>query len=198
MKKIIIFVLSLVFSIVVNAQVLDSIELSQAYEYTSLEEALVEPEKVIVLTLKRDKLSEIPSEIYQFTNLQVLNLSKNKITEIPEEINQLTLLQELYLFNNQVKVLSPSLGELENLRVLDLSKNPLSELPKEISTLKNLERLILWSTEVTEFPYSITHLSETLLFLDLRVVFMNQERQNAIMDLLPNTKIMFSSSCNCN
>lgn len=198
MKKTIIFVLSLVFSIVVNAQVLDSLELSQAYEYTSLEEALVEPEKVIVLTLKRDKLSEIPLEIYQFTNLQVLNLSKNKITEIPEEIKQLKLLQELYLFNNQVKVVSPSLGELENLRVLDLSKNPLSELPKEISTLKNLERLILWSTEVTEFPYSITHLSETLLFLDLRVVFMNQDRQNAIMDLLPNTKIMFSSSCNCN
>ena len=198
MKKVIVFVLFLVVLGAVKAQVLDSIELSQAYEYTSLEEALVEPEEVIVLTLKRDKLSEIPSEIYQFTNLQVLDLSKNKITEIPEEIKQLKLLQELNLFNNKVQTLSPAIGELENLRILDLSKNPLGELPKEISTLKNLERLILWSTEVTEFPYSISHLSETLLFLDLRVVFMNQDRQNAIMDLLPNTTIMFSSSCNCN
>jgi len=198
MKKFILFIFFLAISFMVKAQLLDSVGLSQSYEYTSLEEALKSPEKVTVLSLKRKKLTIIPSEIYLFTNLQILNLQKNKIDEIPTEIKQLKLLQELNMSNNHIEKLSPAIGELQNLRILNLSKNPLSEIPQEISKLKKLEQLILWSTEVTEFPYSIKYLAETLQFLDLRIVFMNQEKQNTIMDLLPNTKIMFSSSCNCN
>src|SRR5688572_12687521 len=43
-------------------------------EYTSLEEALKEPEKVKRLSLKRKGLKEFPKDIYKFKNLVELDL----------------------------------------------------------------------------------------------------------------------------
>ena len=63
---------------------LDSLTLDTLTAYTSLEEALKNPELVIKLELRKKGLKVFPKEIIQFTNLQYLDLSKNKITD---EIN---------------------------------------------------------------------------------------------------------------
>ena len=44
--------------------------------YTSLEDALKEPERVYRLILKRNKLAEIPKDIFQLKNLRELRLNK--------------------------------------------------------------------------------------------------------------------------
>ena len=51
--------------------------------YTDLSQALKEQDKVQVLDLSNQGLTEIPVEISQLTNLTILNLTYNQIGEIP-------------------------------------------------------------------------------------------------------------------
>ena len=67
--------------------------LPDAYEFTSIEQALATPERVIKLNLAEKGLTEIPPEVFHFPNLQILDLWENMITEVPKGISQLTNLQ---------------------------------------------------------------------------------------------------------
>ena len=58
-------------------------ELSQLPQFTSLEEAMREPENVYKLSLANDDMKNFPMEVLMFKNLQVLNLADNKIKAIP-------------------------------------------------------------------------------------------------------------------
>src|SRR4051812_5836167 len=97
------------FSGLAHAQLLDSLSLDTTTAFTSLEEALKQPENVIKLSLRRKKLKVFPPEIFKFPNLQYLDLSKNDIEELPSEI-----------------------GNLKNLQTLIMSKNELTTVPAEI------------------------------------------------------------------
>ena len=80
MKKIFLLILFYFSVTIVFSQIslLDSLTINNK-EYNNLNEALLNPEKVIVLNLRRSKLTKFPSEIFLFKNLQFLDLSKNKI-----------------------------------------------------------------------------------------------------------------------
>ena len=104
-----------------------------AYEFTSIEEAIVNPERVIKLNLSEKNLTEIPPEVFLFSNIQVLDLWNNSLTEIPEDISQLTNLQYLSLNENKITKLPSSIGELKNLLMLNLGQNLLESLPEEVS-----------------------------------------------------------------
>lgn len=85
------------------------------------------------LDLQELSLTQLPSEIWQLTNLQRLFLWDNQLRRLPTEISQLTNLQELTLAKNQLSSLPPEISQLTNLQRLDFSYNHLSNLPPEIS-----------------------------------------------------------------
>ena len=177
-------------------QLLDSAGLSMLTAFTSIEEALKTPEDVLKLNLKKQKLKEIPPEVYQFPYLQVLNLSKNKIRYIPKEIGKLELLQDLNLGKNQIETLPAEIGELKHLRALRMGQNELIELPPEIGQLKELRFLDLWSNNLRELPEEISQLKK-LRKIDMRVIQFNDVKQKYMQELIPWAKIHFSTSCNC-
>lgn len=194
--------LLLLFVVVPNsklfAQQLDSAELASKPVFTSLQEALKNPEQVYRLNLRKQKLKTVPSEIFKLTNLQELNLSKNKLTEIPAGIENLPNLQYFDASANDLVSLPPEIGQCIHLKRLVLNRNNIQELPATIGNLAQLEYLDLWSNSIIEFPEAINKLSETLKEVDLRVINMNDERQEAIRTLLPKSMIHFSRTCNCN
>lgn len=145
----------------------------QAQTYYSLAEAKKSPEKVEVLILSKKKYKEFPEEILQFKNLRVLDLSKNKIQYLPEEISSLANLEELIL-----------------------NRNDILALPKDLGRMPKLTKLDLWSNYVDELPVSF-HDNKTLKLLDMRGIVVTPDKQAAIRQMLPNTEILFSKSCNC-
>lgn len=182
----------------IYAQPLDSVTLATKPIYTSLEEALKNPEQVYRLNLRKQKLTSIPIEIGRFTNLQELDISKNKINELPSYIENLPNLQYLDASNNYLTTLPSEIGKCLSLKKLILNRNYIETLPPSMGYLIHLEYLDMWSNSIIEFPESMSLLAETLKELDLRVINMNEERQEAIKALLPKTKIHFSRTCNCN
>ena len=178
------------------AQLLDSLALDTIHEYTSLEEAQKNPDKVIKLVLKRSKLKQIPSAVFDFVNLQYLDLSKNQISELPQDIAKLSKLQVLVLSRNRIESLPGQIGLLKNLKTLNVNQNELISLPPQIGQLENLTVLDLWSNNITTFPDELKELKK-LKRLDLRVILLNDEEQKKIQLLLPHTQIFFSPSCRC-
>ncbi len=180
-----------------NAQLLSQNQLDEQPIFTSISEALKNPEKVYRLDLSKQKLQSLPKAVFGLYNLQELNLAKNKLFEIPQEIGNLTNLQKLNVSKNNITTLPASIGSLTNLTELVANQNDIYKLPAEIGNLINLEKLDLWSTAMDVFPQEISMLKNTLKTLDLRVVLINDDKQKAIVELLPNTNIYFSKSCNC-
>lgn len=184
------------FTINAKAQLLDSIDLVNAHEYTSIAAAMHYPDSVYKLVLKHKHLKIIPPEVYQFKNLQSLDLSHNKLEELPNNIDTLSNLQEIIVAYNNLFTLPPQIGHLKHLKKLALYQNVISILPSTIGDLKELQILDLWSNEIVEFPDEIAKLKH-LKILDLRGISMNDEQKNKITLLLPNVEVQLSGGCNC-
>jgi len=108
------------------------------------------------LYLSYNKIKELPKEIGNLRNLTNLNLGWNQIKELPKEIGNLT---ELDLRHNQIQEIPKEIGNLSNLTKLSLYNNQIKELPKEIGNLSNLTKLYLWSNQIKELPKEIGNLS---------------------------------------
>lgn len=181
----------------IKAQVLDSIALTQARIYKSLDEALKSPDNVYRLHLRKKKIKAIPAEISRFKNLNELVLSNNKISVVPGFLTELPYLQVLDLSNNNIKSIPAAIAQLKYLHTLILNRNSIPTLPPEMGNMYSLRILDLWGTEIDQLPYEISKLKHTLLKLDMRVIYMSRTQQDEIHSWFPNTIVLFSKACNC-
>jgi len=179
-----------------QTQLLDSLTLDTLTAYTSIADAMKDPDKVIKLELRRKRLKEFPKEIFRFKNLQYLDLSKNNIKEIPPGIDSLKSLQILILSKNEIESLPREIGELKMLQYLNVNQNDLTSLPPQIGSLINLKNMDLWSNNVDKFPDEMRNLKK-LKILDLRVILIPDAEQARVQGMLPRTKIYFSPYCKC-
>lgn len=195
--KFLISTLLIVFTINVNAQLLDSIAIDTVPTYTLQKALKQDPLKVYKLTLKKMKLTELPPEILEFKNLQVLNLKGNKFKTFPKEITNFKYLQELNISANKIQIVTKELGELIYLKKFIANSNKIVSIPPEIKHLKKLKFLDLWGNDIGSLPYEIRELENNLEEIDMRVILMSNAEHKKIKELLPKTKIRFSKSCNC-
>jgi internalin A len=117
-------------------------------------------------TSDEEKLTTIPSEVFELKWLKKLNLNDNQLRELPDSIGNLQNLHALHLNNNQLRELPDSIGNLQNLSLLYVTYNQLRELPDSIGNLQNLDILNLKNNQLRELPDFITHI-QNLSLLDL-------------------------------
>ena len=177
-------------------QLLDSTQLEETFAYTSIQEALEHPEKVIRLELKKQKLKTFPKEIFQFKNLQYLDLSKNQLKELPDSINLLTNLQCLNVSHNKLGALPKEIGKCSNLFYINANNNNLYGLPPQIGNLEKLRVMDLWSNDLADFPEALSNLKQ-LTTLDVRAILISDDNLKLLKKWLPNTTIFSSPPCNC-
>lgn len=73
---------------------------------------------ILSINLKRNRLSEIGTELYSFTSLQTLDLSRNKIMSISAGISHLVHLERLILLSNKLKLSAMPLEEIAAMQSL--------------------------------------------------------------------------------
>ena len=130
-----------------------------------------------IVNLNRQKLTELPTELYDRKEIRVLHLYGNQLDSISYRIGELQLLEELYIGKNNLTALPKEIGLLDNLKILSVQYNEISELPAEIGQLKNLEQLILNQNALRALPKEIGQLQK----LEMLQVKMNW------LDSLPET-----------
>lgn len=179
-----------------KAQLLDSVALAHADEITSMDSALMNPDKVIKLVLRKKHLKKFPEDIRKFKNLQYLDLSKNNIKELPEWIGELSQLQFLACSKTGLEHVPREIGQLKNLRWINLNQNELVLLPPQFGDMEKLEIADLWSNNLSEFPATLEKL-KNLKVLDLRNILFSDEQHRYIQELLPHATVYLSPSCKC-
>ncbi|ORY41258.1 L domain-like protein [Rhizoclosmatium globosum] len=104
-------------------------------------------DKLRHLSLKDNRITSIPSELWSLPSLQYLNFSKNPYLRmgIPPEIGNLRQLQELHMSElNLYGCIPPEICLLKNLQKLYLNDNCLSgEVPGEMLNLMSLRKCSL-------------------------------------------------------
>ncbi len=198
-RLITIVVITIVFCLhpqTVKAQLLDSLSLDTLTGYDNLQEALINPDAVVKLVLRKQHLKTFPKEIYAFKNLQYLDLSKNAIHEIPDSISVLTQLQYLAISKNGLQKITKDIGKLTNLTYLNLNQNDLEYLPPQIGNLQKLQTLDLWSNNFDVYPESLSMLT-SLRVIDLRNILISDEVQTSLKNMMPKATVYMSPSCKC-
>jgi Leucine-rich repeat (LRR) protein len=142
--------------------------------FSNLDSALANPERVITLSLCRQRLKEVPQKISNLKNLQRLILYRNDLKSLPKELSY-----------------------LHQLHYIDISSNYIDSLPKEMAALP-LDTIIAWDNHIRSFPQEFSTLSNSLKYLDLRAIPMNKQEQKAIKELFPQAKTRMAHPCNCN
>ncbi len=132
---------------------------SFAQKFTSLVDALKNPNAVVELDLSSQNLTELPDEMSKFVNLKVLNLSDNNFSNIPEVVFQLVSLEQLHAQGARtyfekyekeflITSISPAINKLSKLKVLNLSYNDIDKLPASFFELSELSELNLFHNRV--------------------------------------------------
>ena len=111
---------------------------------------------------KGNRLTAIPKEIFQLTNLKELHISDNQITAIPDAIAQLVNLTTLDLNGNQIIAIPDAIAQLANLIELRLDSNKITVIPDAIAQLANLIELRLDSNKITVIPDAIAQLANLI------------------------------------
>ncbi|MGF2035860.1 MAG: COR domain-containing protein [Nostoc sp. CmiVER01] len=117
-------------------------------------------------TDNKEKLIDIPAEVFELEWLEVLNLSGNQLTTLPEALARLQQLIFLNLSGNQLTTLPEALACLQQLTSLNLSGNQLTTLPEALTCLQQLTILNLSGNQLKTLPKAITNLPQ-LIYLGL-------------------------------
>ncbi|WP_299572996.1 leucine-rich repeat-containing protein kinase family protein [uncultured Shewanella sp.] len=156
-----------------NSQKLQRIQIAeQLVEFPH--EVLAFADSLEVLDLSNNRLSQLPDEFAQLTELKILFLSFNCFTELPAVIakcpklemigfkaNQITTVAEnslpvdtrwLILTDNQISKLPDSIGDLHRLKKCALAGNKITALPNSMANCTELELLRISANELTQVP----------------------------------------------
>ncbi|SHE60535.1 leucine-rich repeat domain-containing protein [Chryseobacterium takakiae] len=147
--------------------------------YTSIQEALRNPEKVKrldlsnqkidfpkgfwskfknleYLSLKNEGLMFLPEGISELKSLKVLDVSGNDFKVLPSGFTKLTKLEELFLNDEKNIDLSRNIdliSKMKNLKVLHIENDGLKKLPPNFWKLNYLEAVYLNDNELKEFDF---------------------------------------------
>jgi len=166
--------------------------------YTSLEEALMEPQKVYRLKLtKLANRDSLPEELFTLTELRELTVKGCRLCVLNQNIDKLTKLESLDLDKNRLLRLPESIGNLKNLKFLCISRNLLETFPSSISKMNGLSYIDAWDNPLYILPKSIISLQNSLKTLDLRQIPLTKSEYQAMKELLPYTDILFTNICEC-
>jgi len=166
--------------------------------YTSLEEALMEPQKVYRLKLtKLANRDSLPEELFTLTELRELTIRGCRLCVLNQKIDKLSNLELLDLDKNKLLRLPESIGNLKKLKFLCISRNIIETLPSSISKMKELSYIDAWDNPLYILPDSIIYLQNSLKTLDLRQIPLTKTEYQAMKELLPYTDILFTNICEC-
>ncbi|KAL7720018.1 Leucine-rich repeat-containing protein 33 [Entamoeba marina] len=111
-----------------------------------------------VLKANGNKLTELPTVIFEITTLRTVHFSNNEIKEIPNSISALKNIEDLNLSNNKIKSIPLTIESLSRMKVLDLSSNHIDTIPQAMAKLKRVFSLNLSINEFKTFPMSVAQM----------------------------------------
>lgn len=99
---------------------------------TSLPNQLFDLTNLELLCFSENELSYVPQEICKLTKLISLGLDRNKLISFPEHLLQMPALLEIKLSNNHITHIPEDIYKYDHYPQIDLDGNPIQNIPQEI------------------------------------------------------------------
>ena len=160
------------------------------HEYSNLELAIKESEKVLSIDVASQNLSKLPDQLGGLKNILSINLLGNEFNAFPSILSKLTTLDEISLSSNNLTSVGKEIRHLKDLRILIMNNNQLTELPKEIGELTNLLYLEIGKNKLKSLPEEVKYLTN-LQELHIERNALSEKEKQKIKKLLPNCVIHF-------
>ena len=154
------------------------------------------PDSIFSISFAKEKLSELPIQLWKFKKLKALNLQRNRFETLPDSIEQLTEIEFLDISHNRFAVFPLPITRLYKLKVLKASSNKLNYISNNIENCEMLQDLDLYDNLIEDLGKGIYKLKE-LRSLDLRGVMYGTKFQAELKGSLPNVKIKLDPPCKC-
>ncbi len=149
-----------------------------------------------VLDLSKQRLTQLPEEVFRYPNLEVLILKKNKIQSLPDSgWEKLPHLRYIDLSRNKLSYLPSAWGQLP-IDTLILNRNFILRIPDSFQNMDELIYLDLWSNEVDRLPEKMNDLPR-LKLIDMRGISMNHKYRAEFLNQFPKIEILVSPGCDC-
>ncbi len=132
------------------------------------------PDTVKRITLVLEELTEVPEELYRFTNVEVVSLAGNKLTQIPEALFALPRLKRLDLTGNRLTENSFTIPPGSGLTFLNLQYNQLTRVPASVANCRHLTSLWLGHNKLVEVNTDVLRKLKRLEDLNLYSAGLNQ------------------------
>lgn len=142
-------------------------------------------DKVVILDLSKNDLTEIPETLGKCRRLRVLYCNDNQLTYLPKSIGNCSQLYQLWCFNNQLTELPETLGKCSQLQELKISNNQLTKLPDSIGNCSHIQELYCNDNQLTEIPDSIGNCVE------LHTLYCQNNQLTEIPDSIGNCDLVF-------
>lgn len=144
------------------------------------------------LKVKKSDITNL-SAICDCEIIEHLDFKKTTVVRLPNCFGNLDKLKTATFRKSALNRLPEDLYGMASLEELDLSFTDFAILPQGILTIPNLKVLNLRGTTITSLPNGLEHLQK----IDMRLIEMNKNQQEAIRDQYPKLNIYFSSPCSC-
>lgn len=145
-----------------------------------------------VLHMKNVDINSV-NAICDCESVKSLSFKKGNYVALPDCASANVVIESISFSKTKIQRLPTGLENFENLRHLDLSFTEIVFLPDEIANLYALRTLNLRGTKIVSLPDGL----ENLEMIDMRMIDLNREAQEAIRAQYPEVKIYFSSPCKC-
>ncbi len=153
------------------------------------------PDTIFAISLKKQKLTSLPEELFKFKFLKYLDLEKNEFNDIGR-LGEFKELVYLNLGRNKLQNFPVAICQMANLQVLILNRNEFNSIPPCISYCQNLTYIDFWETPVSSLPAEMTSI-ESLKEMDFSGVRMNKATQEKLRNQFPKVKLHLDEPCNC-
>lgn len=109
------------------------------------------------ISLRSNRLTKIPSGLFNLPELEYLNLESNKIRELPDLPKYGCLnLKNLWVDNNQLTYFPPAISGLSKLEILSVADNGITTAAGDYRNLKNLQKIDLSHNILDQFPKGLS------------------------------------------
>ena len=169
-------------------------EILVTYKWSEVQGA--NPDTIFSISFAKEKLNELPIQLWKFKKLKALNLQRNRFETLPVSIEQLTEIEFLDISHNRFAVFPLPITRLYKLKVLKASSNKLNYISNNIENCEKLEEIDLYDNLIEDIGKGLSKLKE-LRLLDLRGVMSGTFFQSQLKASLPKVKIKLDPPCKC-